>query len=139
MRVYLAGSAAMLRRLVEGGPADGPIEGFAATESLVHSLGALAEEEDLEFALSLAAAEASAAAVGVGPGARGRRYVVVAEVDEDSVVADEDNPGAVTVQASVALTAVDAILADPDDVSLHAGVSDELAWFATQEIEDLLA
>jgi hypothetical protein len=138
MRVYLAGSAAMLRRLAEGGPADGPIEGFAATESLVHSLGALSEE-DLEFALSLAAAEASAAAVGVGPGARGRRYVVVADVDEDSVVADEDNPGAVTVQASVALSAVDAILADPDDVSLHAGVSDELAWFATQEIEDLLA
>jgi hypothetical protein len=138
VRVYFAGTAALLTQLAHDGVIAGPVEGFAATDSVVRSLGETSAE-DVEFALTIAAAESSAAAVGIGRGARGRRFVLVADVGDADVVVDDVNPGAVTLDGSLSLAEVEAILADPDDIVLHTGVSDELAWFATQEIKDLLA
>jgi hypothetical protein len=128
----------MLRQLVDQGQIDGRLEGFAATVELRASLGDLGDE-DLEFALTIAAAEASAAMVGVGTGARGRRYVVVADVDEASVSLDGDNSGVVLVDGPLTPGEIESVLADLEDVALHGGISDDLAWFATQEIVDLLA
>lgn len=138
MRVYLGASAAMIAELSRTGQLAPGAEGFAATAPLRAALGEIGDE-DLEFALSLAAAEASAAMAGVGPEGRGRRFVVVADVDAAAVEPAADNPGAVAVTTPVALDRVDAVLADPDDIAVHRGVSDELAWYARQEIPDLLA
>ena len=66
---------------------------------------------------------AAAAAAGLrGPG--GRRVVVVAEI------ADADGP--------VAIADVVAVHADTDDRPADADPDDDLAWFATQEIPDLV-
>jgi hypothetical protein len=137
VRVYLAASAAMLRQFVDEGRIDGRLDGFAATDGLRLSLGSLGDE-DLEFALTVAAAEASAAMVGVGPDGRGRRFVVVADVREAAVSLDTDNSGAVVVEGPLTPAEIDSVLADLEDVALHDGISDDLAWFATQEIVDLL-
>jgi hypothetical protein len=138
MRVYVAASAAMLAELADRGEVTGRLDGFAATEALRHELGDVADEE-LEFALSLAAGEASAALVGLDDAGRGRRFVLVADVDAESVSIDVETPGAVDIRGPVRLRQVAAVLADPADIALHAGISDDLAWFATQELTDLLA
>ena len=75
------------------------------------------EDEESEYAALSAAAEASGALQGGG----GRRVVVVAEV------ADPDG--------TVALELVRAVHAD---VAEGADPDEDLAWFATQEIPDLL-
>jgi hypothetical protein len=136
VRVYLAATTAALRTLADRGEAIG-WDGFAATSALHHELGDLADD-DLEFALSVAAGEASAAMVGSGSN-RGRRFVVVADLPGADVVAIDDPPGAVRVDGAVSLSQVDALLADPHDIAVHEGVSDDLSWYATQEIGELLA
>ena len=75
------------------------------------------DSEDSEYAALVTAAEASAELVGTG----GRRVVVVAEVGR---------PGdPVTVREVVAVHVDTEAGADPDD---------DLAWFATQEIGQLV-
>jgi hypothetical protein len=138
VRVYLAATAALLKELADHAQVAGPLEGFAATESLRRELGDVSDE-DLEFALAIAAGESSAAMVGLDDPGRGRRFVLVADIDGADASADDATPGAVEVRGPVLLAQVDAVLADPEDIALHAGISDELAWFATQEIGDLLA
>ena len=75
------------------------------------------EDEEAEYAALVAAADASAALQPAGA----RRVVVVAEVGR------EGEP--------VPLRRVVAVHADTEG----AGPDDDLAWFATQEIPDLLA
>ncbi len=75
------------------------------------------EDEEAEYAALMAAADASAALQPAGA----RRVVVVAEVGR------EGEP--------VPLRRVLAVHADTEG----AGPDDDLAWFATQEIPDLLA
>jgi hypothetical protein len=85
-----------------------------------------ADDEDAEYAALMAAADASAALLaelGAGTGAR-RRVVVVAEV------ADPAHP--------VPLKRVVAVHADPADRPADADPDDDLAWYATQEVPDLL-
>lgn len=74
------------------------------------------DDEESEYAALMAAADASAA---LQPGG-GRRVVLVAEV------ASEDEP--------VPMRRVLSVHADLPG----AGPQDDLAWFATQEIDDLL-
>lgn len=77
--------------------------------------------EDAEYAALLEAADASAALVaGLPDGAR-RRVVVVAEVADPA--------------APVPLAEVVAVHADADD---DADPDDDLAWWATQEVPDLV-
>lgn len=76
------------------------------------------DDEESEYAALMTAADASAALIG----GTGRRVVVVVEV------ASEGHP--------IPLRRVVAAHADVDD---FADADDDLAWFATQEIPDLLA
>ena len=131
MRVYLAATREQLRALAEGRSAVDEWAGFAALDAVRAELGGMGDEE-LEYALSVAAGEASAA-LGSGEARRAPRLVVVAEVDSASVAPDPDVPGAVVVRTPIALSDVDAILAD------DGSAGDELGWFAVQEIADLLA
>jgi hypothetical protein len=138
VRVYLAATYPILRVLASEGHVDGPLDGFTASAELRRELGDVADEE-LEYALTLAAAEASAALIGVDGASRGRRFVLVADVDDVLATADRATPGAVLLDGGVSLSEIEAILADDHDIAVHEGISDELGWFATQEIGDLLA
>ena len=82
------------------------------------------DSEDAEYAALMTAADASATLVD-GPG---RRVVVVAELDR------EPEPG-----WSVPLKRVVAVHADLEDRPVDADPDEDLGWFATQEIPDLLA
>lgn len=109
-RVYLATTRAGLARLHETGAAPRNVERFEAP----------GDDEDSEYAALMAAA-AAAADLG-GPGRR--RVVVVAELT------DPDGP--------VTLADVVAVHSDAEDRPAEADSDDDLAWFATQEIPDLI-
>ena len=110
-RVYVPTTLAGLARL----RADGSLA--ASSERYV----ADGDTEEQEYAALMAAAADSAALLD-GPG---RRVVVVADVaDPDGVVALRD---------------VVALHADPDDRSDGADPEDDLGWYATQELEQLLS
>lgn len=84
------------------------------------------DSEDAEYDALMTAAETSAVlAAELEPGAR-RRVVVVAEV--------------AALAASVRLSDVVAVHADADDLPIDADPEDleDLGWYATQEISDLL-
>ncbi|GAA1142523.1 hypothetical protein GCM10009606_22670 [Nocardioides aquiterrae] len=81
------------------------------------------DSEDAEYAALMTAADASTALLG-GPG---RRVVVVAELDQ------EPAPG-----GAVPLRRVAAVHADVADRPAGADPDEDLGWFATQEIPDLL-
>jgi hypothetical protein len=85
------------------------------------------ESEDEEYdALMTAAESAAELAAGLEPGER-RRVVVVAEV------------AGAGLPTTVTLADVVAVHADPDDVpDAGAHPDDDLGWYATQEIADLL-
>jgi len=87
------------------------------------------EDEDVEYDALMTAAETSAIwAAELDPGER-RRVVVVAEVA---------GPG---LPASVSVTDVVAVHADASDVPgdlTDPDLLDDLCWYATQEIPDLL-
>lgn len=85
-----------------------------------------ADEEQLAYAAMMAAADDSWAAWTPADGAR-RRFVVAADV-----------PAAAGVQ-QVAWTAVAALHTDTEDLPGDPADDVELAWFATQEIPDVLA
>ena len=81
------------------------------------------DSEEAEYAALMTAADASAALL-AGPG---RRVVVVAELDR------EPEPG-----WTVPLERVVAVHADTEDRPADADPDEDLGWFATQEIPDLL-
>ena len=121
VRVYIpldrSGLGALARSgILRPGPA------YAVTPALRESHGS-DDVEELEYAAMMAAAEAS-----VDPG--GRRIVVAA--DAESVTdADEADVGAVVIEDAIPLSVV---------ASIHVGDNpdDELAWYATQELSDLV-
>ena len=79
------------------------------------------DQEEDEYAALMTAADAAAELLG-GPG---RRVVVVAEVD------DPDQP--------IPMSSVVAVHCDVADRPADADPDEDLAWFATQEIPDLLS
>jgi uncharacterized NAD(P)/FAD-binding protein YdhS len=84
------------------------------------------DSEDAEYDALMTAAESSAVlAAELDPGER-RRVVIVADVGE--------------VGRTIALVDVVAVHADADDFPAHADPADleDLGWYATQEIADLL-
>jgi hypothetical protein len=81
------------------------------------------DAEEAEYSALMTAADASAAML-AGPG---RRVVVVAELDK------EPEPG-----WTIPLKRVVAVHADTEDRPEDADPDDDLAWFATQELEYLL-
>jgi len=117
-RLYLPATLVLLAELDAGSRVD-TVEAFVAAD----------DSEESEYAALVAAAEGSAQLVtGLGTGLR-RRVVVVAEVPAEGAA----EPDAIGIDDVVAVHADPADLgpggADPDD---------DLGWYATQEIPDLL-
>ena len=110
VRVYVPATLELLARFVEAGEVPADVERVVAE----------APDEESEYAALMAAADASTALLG-GPG---RRVVVVAEVTDPA--------------APVPLTRVVAVHADTEDRPAGADPDEDLGWFATQEIPDLI-
>jgi hypothetical protein len=109
-RLYLPATPISLAEL-DGGSVLDTAEAFVAAD----------ESEESEYDALVAAAESSAALVsGLGDGLR-RRIVIVAEVPGEPV--------------SIGIADVVAVHADPED---DAVADDDLGWYATQEIPDLI-
>ena len=115
MRLYLPATTRTLEDLHEDGA-------MPVADDVVVAEG---DSEDEEYdALMTAAESAAVLAAELEPGER-RRVVVVAEV--------------AALPSRIALADVVAVHADPDDVpELGADPDDDLGWYATQEIADLL-
>ncbi len=138
MRVYVPSTVEGLQRLMCNGEIEAHAEGFAATDELLRALDELTEKE-IDFLVSSAAAEASLALLGERDASSRRRVVIVTEMPNGAVGEVDQAAGAVVVPTSIGLARVDAVLADTDDVDLTRRPDDALAWFASQEIGDLLA
>jgi len=110
VRVYVPATVEQLAQWHAAGAVPSTEDGFVAASD---------GEED-EYAALMAAAEASAALLA---GAAGRRVVVV-------VTTDADGP--------VPLRDVAAVHADATDRPAGADPDEDLGWFATQEIPDLI-
>jgi hypothetical protein len=109
-RVYIPTTPAGLARLRDDGSLPAGADRYVAD----------GDSEEQEYAALMAAAADSAALL-AGPG---RRVVVVADV------ADPDG--------AVPLRKVVAVHADPQDRPAGADPDEDLAWYATQEIDALL-
>jgi hypothetical protein len=163
MRVYLPSTTTALRELLAAGElGPGPLTGFAVTPAL-REWYRDDDLEALEYAAMLEAARAALRLLDADPDAARRRVVVAADVDDAGVrIRDDLDRGVVRVAAPVPLAAIAAVHVDDGDatgtVAAAAGaitaadlgeeaaqerVDDaegyELAWYATQEIEGLLA
>ena len=163
MRIYLPATSRLLRRLADTGvlgPA--PLTGFAVTPGLREYY--LDDDiEELEYAASAEAARASLRLIDADPAAARRRIVIAADVAEDLVeIRDDLDRGVIRVgsevpiawcasvhaderaaEETVAAAALVIDAADLGDSAAEERVDDtegfELLWYATQEIEDLLA
>jgi hypothetical protein len=163
MRVYIPSTSVLLRALMETGALDnGPLTCFAVTPGLrEHYLDD--DLEELEYAASSQAARAALRLIASTPAAAKRRIVIAADVaDADVLIRDDLDIGVVQVQVAVPLAACASVHCDDADaeptVAVAADLIDaadlgdaeaeervddaegfELCWFATQEIEELLA
>jgi len=114
VRGYLPTTLRMLREYVAAGQI-----------TVDHGLVVASEDsEDAEYAALCEAADLSAGLV-AREGARGRRVVVVVEAAEP--------------ERAIQLREVVAVQADTTEVDPYDEDPVELAWFATQEIADLLS
>lgn len=131
-RVYLALTRSELVDLSSGGSLGASRPAHAVTDAL-RTAWPDGDDEQWEYAALMAAASDSRDRP-VGSGSR-RRLVVAADLPAREV-SSADAPTAVHTTADLRWRQVSAILVDPEE-----GVDDEedLAWFATQEVADLLA
>lgn len=116
-RVYLAATLGDLETLAGGGQLH-PEHAYAATKRLAAEFPDAGEEE-LEYAALEAARE----------DAEPPRIVVAADTD---TVEDAVDAGVVAVDAALGL-------ADVASLHVETDADDELAWYATQELGDVLA
>jgi hypothetical protein len=163
MRVYLPATSTVLAALAGSGvlgPA--PLTAFAVTPGLREYY--LDDDlEALEYAASAEAARAALRLISADPTAAKRRFVISADVPDHSVAVHDDlDLGVVRIaveiplawcasvhaddadaEATVAVAADQIDAADLGDQSAEEAVDDaegfELSWYATQEIDDLLA
>jgi hypothetical protein len=161
MRVFVPVTQTGLRELVtSGGLGPSPLVGFAVTGALRESY-AEGDEEELEYVAMTVAARSSLKLLAQSDEDPPRRVVVALEAD-DTRPLEEYDAAAVEVARAVPMRQVVAVHADtgeaepdvsaavemlraggPHDTDeeflLDACEGHELAWFATQEIGDLLA
>lgn len=161
MRVYVGltrSALAEARRSGEVGPA--PLTAHAVTPALRESY-ADADAEELEYVALMAAADSVLPLLAAAPDEPRRRYVVAADVDAATPDAEAgrsgvaitapipwrlvqavhaDDPEAEPVIATAAASYAAAMAGD-DDARFAVDEADawELMWFATQEVDDLLA
>jgi len=108
-RLYVPATITLLAEWYAAGEIFGADDGFAAPD----------DTEEGEYAALMSAADASAELLG----GAGRRVVVVVET---------------TVDGPVPLRDVVAVHADLSDRPADADPDEDLGWFATQEIPDLI-
>jgi Family of unknown function (DUF6912) len=161
VRVYLPGTARLLRALVEAGELQPPLTAFAVTPGL-REWYVEGDSEELEYAALLEAARGSLRLLDEDPTSPRRRVVIAAEVPDRAVQPRPDLDRAVVrVSAPVPLRAVASVHVDgPDaepavraaaDAVLEADLGGddaqflldeaeghELMWYASQEIAPLL-
>ena len=163
MRVYLPATSTSLRKLLDTpsiGPA--PLTAFAVTPGL-REWYVDDDIEELEYAATLEAARASLRLIDLDPDAARRRIVIACDAADGVVeVRDDLDRGVVRVNAAISMRDIAAIhiddveaepavgaaaaaivAADLGDESAQDAIDDaegfELSWYASQEIEDLLA
>ncbi|MGZ4445969.1 MAG: DUF6912 family protein [Nocardioides sp.] len=135
VRVYVPLTSSGLAALVEAGRLDGPLRAHAVTDAL-RAEWPEGDEEGWEYAALMAAGADSAALRADGD--RPRRVVVAADVP-DVVPVPGDDPTLVDVAADVPWKRVASAHVDTADWGPGGPDDDaDLAWFATQEIRDLL-
>jgi len=132
-RVYVALTSSTLADLVASGRLAAPIRAHAVTPTLVGELPG-ADDEELEYAATCAAADDSWDARGGSDAPR--RYVLAADVP--AAVPVDDDVTTVRVDSNIAMADVAALHCDVVDLSYDQLEHVELAWFATQEIADLV-
>jgi hypothetical protein len=162
VRVYLPGTAATLRALLEAGRLTPPLTGFAVTPAL-REWYLDDDVEALEYAAMLEAARASLRLLDADASVARRRVVVAAEVPQPALqIRDDRDRGVVEIVDAVPLAAVASVHVDDADaeptvraaaeavVAADLGDEDaqervddaegyELSWYANQEIGTLLA
>ena len=133
-RIYVPLTSSTLAQLVADGRLAGGFRAHAVTEALRVEWSD-GDDEGWEYAALMAAAATSTAlrAAGDTP----RRYVLAADVPSVVAVSDDD-PTLVEVAADVPWKNVAAVHADTADRDASCDEDDDLAWFATQEIQHLL-
>ncbi|MFC4785413.1 DUF6912 family protein [Nocardioides sp. MAHUQ-72] len=131
VRVYVPVTSSTLATLLAEGRLAGPLRAHAVTEAL-RSDWPDGDEEGWEYAALMAAASDSAALRVTGDVPR--RFVVAADVPACEAVPGED-PTLVDVAADVVWKNVASAHVDVAD---DADEDDDLAWFATQEIQYLV-
>ena len=145
VRVYLPLTASLLRRARdEGGFGALPLAAHAVTPAVEEALAGTGQEE-CEYAAMTAAADESLAVIGTEDAPRR----VVAAVDVASWQPrsgdSEAAPSAVEVVAAVPLRRLAAVHVDTEDLppdperAAEAAEDQELGWYATQELDDVLA
>ena len=141
-RVYLPTTSSGLPGLVADRGWPVPLRGHAVTDVL-RADWPDGDDEQWEYAALMAAADDSRALRGEGD--TPRRYVVAADVPDARPVPGDD-PTAVEVAEGVVWRAVAAAHVDTEDDLVDGGGGAgrdadgdaDLAWFATQEIPDLV-
>jgi hypothetical protein len=159
MRVYLPSTLPRLARDLQAGEIE-PVAAYAVTPALREAY-ASGDTEELEYVALLAAARASLALLADDPQAPPRRVVLAAEVPDAAAIAAE-HPAAVAVAGPIPVTklasahvddaeaiqdvakavaALPAADAGDDDAEFDVDQAEghELAWYATQELPDLLS
>ena len=134
VRVYVPATSSELARLVADRALAGPLPAHAVTDALVREWPE-ADDEQREYAALMAAAAASRARRAEGD--RPRRHVVAADVEDAPAATGTGGAEAPTLVEVAGLTwaqvaAVHVDLADDVDED------EDLAWFATQEIDELV-
>jgi hypothetical protein len=159
MRVYVPATLNGLAAALAPGASRelAPGSAFAVTAGM-REWYASGDTEELEYiALTLAAA-ASLNLIGIDPSVVCRRAVVAADIDPSAVTIEDDgtrtSQGRITITQPIAFSrvaavhvddaaatdAVRAAVLDPaDEFAAEEAADHELLWYATQEIDDLLA
>jgi hypothetical protein len=162
MRVYVPATSSTLAAFASAGEIDPPLTAFAVTPGL-REWYLDDDPDELEYAANGQAVRASLRMVDADPTARRRRVVLSFDVADADVSAREDlDRGAVVIAAPVPRSQLAAIHVDDDDaektvahaasVVLEADLGSEasqevvddaegfeLAWYAPQELDDVLA
>jgi hypothetical protein len=163
MRVYIPVTSTILRKLSEQGHLSSSLlTAFAVTPGL-REWYVDDDVEELEYAATSEAARASLRLISADDTAVPRRIVLAADVEDVAVtVRDDLDRGVVRIDSDVPLSACASVHADDaeaqetvaravehidaadlGDLEAEEAVDDadgfELSWYATQEIDDLLA
>jgi hypothetical protein len=137
-RIYVPLNRAMLAAAVAAGKlGPAPVRAYAVTPDLRAVYGAELDVEELEYAAYSMAVTASRTMLDADRSDDGRRLVAAADVETVQPRSGAE-PGEVEVPEPIPWTAVAAVHADTEAIADATADDPELAWYATQEVPDLL-